>query len=97
MGRARIGVQLRPLSGLEANLQALQQERVQLVEERDDARVHLEEMEKTLARVGLEDALTGLANRRQFERGLLEEFNRAARTNLSLAIIMLPIVVRFLG
>lgn len=82
---------LRPLSGLEANLQALQQERVQLVEERDDARVHLEEMEKTLARVGLEDALTGLANRRQFERGLLEEFNRAARTSLSLAVIMIDI------
>jgi diguanylate cyclase (GGDEF)-like protein len=54
-------------------------------------RAHLEEMEKTLARVGLEDALTGLANRRQFERGLLEEFNRAARTNLSLAVIMIDI------
>jgi diguanylate cyclase (GGDEF)-like protein len=72
-------------------MQQLQSERKQLVEERDDARAHLEEMEKTLARVGLEDALTGLANRRQFERGLLEEFNRAARTNLSLAVIMIDI------
>lgn len=82
---------LQPLSTLESDLASLKQERVQLVEERDDARQHLEEMEKTLARVGLEDALTGLANRRQFERGLLEEFNRAARTNLSLAIIMIDI------
>jgi len=82
---------LRPLSELEASLVSLQQQRVQLVEERDDARQHLEEMEKTLSRVGLEDALTGLANRRQFERGLQEEFNRAARTNLSLAIIMIDI------
>lgn len=86
-----LGQLLRPLGGLESQLQNLQSERKQLVEERDDARVHLEEMEKTLARVGLEDALTGLANRRQFERGLLEEFNRAARTNLSLAVIMIDI------
>ncbi|HZG18519.1 MAG TPA: diguanylate cyclase [Herbaspirillum sp.] len=82
---------LQPLGKLEDTLQNLQSERAQLVEQRDDARVHLEEMEKTLARVGLEDALTGLANRRQFERGLLEEFNRAARTNLSLAVIMIDI------
>lgn len=86
-----LGQLLRPLSGLEGELQNLQSERKQLVEQRDDARVHLDEMEKTLARVGLEDALTGLANRRQFERGLLEEFNRAARTNLSLAVIMIDI------
>ncbi|UIN21992.1 diguanylate cyclase [Herbaspirillum frisingense] len=86
-----LGQLLRPLGALESELQNLQSERKQLVEERDDARVHLEEMEKTLARVGLEDALTGLANRRQFERGLLEEFNRAARTNLSLAVIMIDI------
>ena len=86
-----LGQLLRPLGGLESELQNLQSERKQLAEERDDARVHLEEMEKTLARVGLEDALTGLANRRQFERGLLEEFNRAARTNLSLAVIMIDI------
>lgn len=82
---------LQPLSELEAGMQQLQDEHKQLVEQRDDARTHLEEMEKTLARVGLEDALTGLANRRQFERGLLEEFNRAARTSLSLAIIMIDI------
>ncbi len=82
---------LHPLSALESSLASLQQERLQLAEERDDARQHLEEMEKTLSRVGLEDALTGLANRRQFERGLQEEFNRAARTNLSLAIIMIDI------
>jgi predicted signal transduction protein with EAL and GGDEF domain len=82
---------LQPLAAVEAGMQQLQEEHKQLVEQRDDARTHLDEMEKTLARVGLEDALTGLANRRQFERGLLEEFNRAARTNLSLAIIMIDI------
>lgn len=82
---------LQPLSALEAGMQQLQDQHKQLMEQRDDARTHLEEMEKTLAGVGLEDALTGLANRRQFERGLLEEFNRAARTSLSLAIIMIDI------
>ncbi|HZG19931.1 MAG TPA: GGDEF domain-containing protein [Herbaspirillum sp.] len=82
---------LQPLAALETDLQQMQQQHQQILEQRDDARSHLEEMEKTLARVGLEDALTGLANRRQFERGLLEEFNRAARTNLSLAIIMIDI------
>ncbi|MGC8000600.1 hypothetical protein, partial [Salmonella enterica] len=36
---------LQPLSGLEAGMQQLQEEHKQLVEQRDDARTHLEEME----------------------------------------------------
>lgn len=79
------------LGDLHRAFNGLVQERKRIEEELGDARVHLEEMNKTLARLALEDALTGLANRRQFERGLLEEFNRSARTGVSLAVIMIDV------
>jgi diguanylate cyclase (GGDEF)-like protein len=79
------------LGEVQGAFNALVVERKNIEVELDDARVHLEEMNKTLARLALEDALTGLANRRQFERGLHEEFNRAARTGLSLAVIMIDV------
>ncbi|EJN00818.1 diguanylate cyclase [Herbaspirillum sp. YR522] len=79
------------LGEVQGAFNALIAERRNIEVELDEARVHLEEMNKTLARLALEDALTGLANRRQFERGLNEEFNRAARTGLSLAVIMIDV------
>ncbi|MBP0598329.1 GGDEF domain-containing protein [Herbaspirillum sp. LeCh32-8] len=79
------------LGDLHNAFNALMLERKNIEAELDEARVNLEEMNKTLARLALEDALTGLANRRQFERGLQEEFNRAARTGLSLAVIMIDV------
>ncbi|WDZ96645.1 diguanylate cyclase [Herbaspirillum sp. WKF16] len=79
------------LGDLHGAFNALMLERKNMEAELDEARVNLEEMNKTLSRLALEDALTGLANRRQFERGLQEEFNRAARTSLSLAVIMIDV------
>ena len=79
------------LGEVQGAFNALLAERKNIEVELDEARVHLEEMNKTLARLALEDALTGLANRRQFESGLHEEFNRAARTGLSLAVIMIDV------
>ncbi|WP_343586853.1 diguanylate cyclase [Herbaspirillum sp.] len=79
------------LGDLHGAFNALMQERKNIETELDETRVNLEEMNKTLSRLALEDALTGLANRRQFERGLQEEFNRAARTGLSLAVIMIDV------
>lgn len=79
------------LGDLHVAFNALMQERKNIETELDEARVNLEEMNKTLSRLALEDALTGLANRRQFERALQEEFNRAVRTGLSLAVIMIDV------
>jgi diguanylate cyclase (GGDEF)-like protein len=39
----------------------------------------------------LEDSLTGLANRRQFDRSLVHEFKRAMRSNLCLGLVLIDI------
>jgi len=70
---------------------ALMRERHNAAMELDQARVNLESMNKTLARLALEDDLTGLGNRRRFDQALQEEFGRAVRGGLSLALIMLDV------
>lgn len=55
------------------------------------AREKLVEMNKTLQKMALEDGLTGVANRRQFDVTLANEFNRARRENSSLAILMIDV------
>lgn len=55
------------------------------------ARDSLSELNATLQRLALEDALTGLANRRHFDLALQEELGRAAREGRSLALVMIDV------
>ena len=55
------------------------------------AREQLVEMNKTLQKMALEDSLTGVANRRQFDVTLANEFNRAKRESRPLALLMIDV------
>ena len=70
---------------------ALMRERRDAEVELEQARAHLESMNKTLERLALEDDLTGLANRRRFDLALQEEFSRAMRTAQPLALVMIDV------
>ena len=51
----------------------------------------LESLNQELERMAMQDGLTGLANRRQFDLALNDEFNRAMRNGSSLALIMIDV------
>ena len=51
----------------------------------------LERLNVELERLSTEDALTGLANRRQFDARLAQEWRRAERTGTSLALVNLDV------
>ena len=51
----------------------------------------LEAANGALEAMAMQDALTGLANRRYFDRALDEEFRRAMRSDTSLALIMIDV------
>ena len=51
----------------------------------------LEAANGALEAMAMQDALTGLANRRHFDRALDEEFRRAMRSDASLALIMIDV------
>ncbi|MFZ6657196.1 sensor domain-containing diguanylate cyclase [Undibacterium sp. TJN19] len=55
------------------------------------ARDAMIDLNKTLERLSLQDALTELANRRNFDLTLEEEFSRAIRNASSLALIMIDV------
>lgn len=55
------------------------------------ARDSLEALNKALSDLAMQDGLTGLANRRQFDLALASEFNRAARAGSTLALIMIDV------
>jgi diguanylate cyclase (GGDEF)-like protein len=55
------------------------------------ARDALESLNRTLEKLALQDGLTGLANRRQFDVTLGKEFARAGRDGSELAFIMLDV------
>jgi diguanylate cyclase (GGDEF)-like protein len=55
------------------------------------ARDALEALNKTLNTLAMEDGLTGLANRRQFDVTLDSEFNRAMRETSTLALILMDV------
>ena len=56
-----------------------------------DVNLRLDEANTELSRLSDTDALTGLANRRQFDRRLAEEGARAARHGTPLALLMLDV------
>ena len=51
----------------------------------------LEKLNRTLERLAMQDGLTGLANRRQFDVTLHHEFSRATRQASALALIMMDV------
>jgi diguanylate cyclase (GGDEF)-like protein len=51
----------------------------------------LEQLNRTLERLAMQDGLTGLANRRQFDVTLHNEFSRATRQASALALIMVDV------
>ncbi|WP_410505767.1 diguanylate cyclase [Janthinobacterium sp.] len=55
------------------------------------ARNALEALNQTLEKLAMQDGLTGLANRRQFDLSLQAEFSRAMRNASSLALIMIDV------
>lgn len=55
------------------------------------ARDALEGLNQTLERLALQDGLTGLANRRQFDLTLDNEFSRALRNASTLSLIMMDV------
>ncbi|WP_254067471.1 sensor domain-containing diguanylate cyclase [Burkholderia sp. L27(2015)] len=55
------------------------------------ARDALQSLNQTLKKLAMQDGLTGLANRRQFDVTLGNEFGRAIRTASTLALIMLDV------
>jgi diguanylate cyclase (GGDEF)-like protein len=65
--------------------------RAQAEAELRDARDALESANRTLARQAMSDGLTGLANRRQLDVTLGNEFSRAMRHGAPLAFIMLDV------
>ncbi len=65
--------------------------RVQAEAELRGARDALESANRTLARQAMSDGLTGLANRRQFDVTLGNEFSRAIRQHDMLAFIMIDL------
>ncbi|NMZ83415.1 sensor domain-containing diguanylate cyclase [Pseudomonas mandelii] len=56
-----------------------------------DAREKLIEVNRSLELLALEDALTGLSNRRQFDLFILAEMGRARRTVTHLAMLMIDV------
>jgi diguanylate cyclase (GGDEF)-like protein len=65
--------------------------RIQAEAELVRARGALETLNATLEKLAMQDGLTGLANRRQFDAALKDEFSRAMRDASSLALIMIDV------
>ena len=67
--------------------------RLRIRAERDalEARVTLEKLNQTLEKLALQDSLTRLANRRQFDIVIEDELNRAKRNRGSLALILIDV------
>lgn len=82
--RARTGALRRQAERLRAKV-------AEKTTELQDAVKQLEEANTQLEALSLEDDLTGIANRRYFERTLADEWNRARRHEQPLALILLDL------
>lgn len=82
--RARTGALQRQAERLRANV-------AEKTAELQDTVKLLEEANTQLEALSLEDDLTGIANRRYFERTLADEWNRARRHEQQLALILLDL------
>jgi|GEM_PF-588925 len=80
----RVAEQTRELARMVDELQDAKQEV-------EDKNVQLEEANRRLKTLSLRDGLTGIANRRQLEETLQQEWARAWRMNTSLALVLMDI------
>jgi diguanylate cyclase (GGDEF)-like protein len=55
------------------------------------AQAELQNLNQYLEKIALQDSLTGLANRRQFDLTLINEFNRGKRNKSTLALLMIDV------
>jgi len=55
------------------------------------ANAHLARAIETLERISAEDGLTGVANRRHFDQALVLEWRRAARSRMSISLLLIDI------
>ncbi|MFJ2986659.1 diguanylate cyclase [Collimonas sp. NPDC087041] len=71
----------------------IHQIRLRLLAEADLLQVQasLKTLNQHLEQLALQDSLTGLANRRQFDSALRDEFSRAMRTENPLALVMIDV------
>lgn len=59
--------------------------------EANQARAQVEDLNRTLERLAMQDGLTGLANRRHFDGALARELSRSERKGESLSLIMIDV------
>jgi diguanylate cyclase (GGDEF)-like protein len=83
-----VRVRTNHLHGQADNLRASIAERTAELHEKNEL---LEQANARLERLSLVDEVTGVANRRYFQRALSEEWQRAARDNKPLALIMIDL------
>ncbi len=86
-----IGLLLRLVRERRLALRALDKEREHLEERVTERTTELQVANAQLARLSTTDALTGLANRRQFDQVLKHEFLRMQRCHHPLSLIMLDV------
>lgn len=65
--------------------------RLETEQELQQAQTTLQRLNRELEKMAMQDGLTGLANRRQFDLALNDEFNRAQRNHQSLALLMFDV------